>query len=274
VPGAQGFVGAFPLTLHADLPAAEVLGLRTPLAAGNVSSFADRWALIESDTLPVFLRLVDEHPGEVRDEVRRPLAERVDRWRLAYRLPSLVWRGLTGWRLRVERAQPTEAAAAAAVDEEPAPVTIDLSSEESAAESARAGAAAPAGVVLATSAAEGAPLVIRLPGGASPEFGARLAAFGPGTSPDDLSRLVVKLPSVEEAELAARCAEICGELGIGPHAPLPGAVEMRDANEAYRALVVARGTLADWCDVEVQVEHHLDEERAVIDLLFAWRVEA
>ena len=67
---------------------ASAVGLRTPLAAGNVAGFADRWALIDSDTLPTFLRLLDRPAEDLRAELETPVGERVGRWRTARRLPG------------------------------------------------------------------------------------------------------------------------------------------------------------------------------------------
>ena len=276
VPGARSFVGAYPLVLRGPLPDGEEVGLRTPLAAGNVATFADRWALIDTDTLPTFLRLLDQHPDTVDEAVRTPPAERARQWRIARRAPTLLWTGLTTWRLGVERATPQalpDAPAAAsseraeAIGVAPAEQRVVLDLTTQAAWRSAAVAAAPrAGAVLQASDAAGDPLLVRLPGETALAVSARLVLFGPART-DGRPQLVVKLPSVELDELAGQLDLVISQLGLRQPSAPPPAEQIRTADEAYRALVLSQRRLTPWCLVEVQVEHHLDEARGVIDVL-------
>ena len=48
--------------------------MRTPLADGNIAVFANRWKLIDDDTLPDYLAFVRDHAGEARALVATPVS--------------------------------------------------------------------------------------------------------------------------------------------------------------------------------------------------------
>ena len=102
--------------------------MRTPLADGNLAVFADRWKLIETDTLPDYLAFVHDHPDEARALVETPVSVRAARYRVLRRIPALA-AALARWRMSVRLAAhqpPTRAAAAG-------PTVIDLTRPLSAA---------------------------------------------------------------------------------------------------------------------------------------------
>ena len=55
VPGAHSFPEQYPRAFAMRLPRAAI-SVRTPLANGNIAMFANRWKLIDDDTLPIILR--------------------------------------------------------------------------------------------------------------------------------------------------------------------------------------------------------------------------
>jgi hypothetical protein len=73
--------------------------------------FADRWQLIERDTLPAYQRLIPDETAELRELIERPIPERTRRFRLARRTGALAWTLLTHWRLRIEAAVASPVAA-------------------------------------------------------------------------------------------------------------------------------------------------------------------
>jgi hypothetical protein len=71
--------------------------VRTPLADGNIAVFANRWKLIDDDTLPDYLAFVRDHAGEARALVATPISQRMTRYRLLALAGRLVAAALTRW---------------------------------------------------------------------------------------------------------------------------------------------------------------------------------
>jgi hypothetical protein len=110
IPGASGYADVFPINaevrastdgglggwLRDALLPVEVeaaVGTATPLPDGNVADFDDRWALIEEDTLPAYVELLEQHPDEAASILSTPVADRVDEWRIVHRIDDIV----TNW---------------------------------------------------------------------------------------------------------------------------------------------------------------------------------
>ena len=110
IPGAESFSEVFPINAEvrggtddgffgpirdALLPVeAEVaVGTATPLPDGNVANFDDRWALIEQDTLPAYVDLVENHPEQAAEILSTPVADRVEEWRIVHRIDDIA----TNW---------------------------------------------------------------------------------------------------------------------------------------------------------------------------------
>ncbi|MGJ9414330.1 hypothetical protein ACHAAC_16630 [Aeromicrobium sp. CF4.19] len=60
------------------------------LPQGNISDFDTRWGLIEDDTLPVFLDLVENDPDQVEDILSESVRDRIDENRLDERWPDIL----------------------------------------------------------------------------------------------------------------------------------------------------------------------------------------
>ena len=110
IPGASGYAEVFPINaevrastdgglggwLRDALLPVEVeaaVGTATPLPDGNVADFDDRWALIEEDTLPAYVELLEQHPDEAASILSTPVADRVESWRIVHRIDDIV----TNW---------------------------------------------------------------------------------------------------------------------------------------------------------------------------------
>src|SRR5262249_52773647 len=65
VPGAHSYPERYPLTIATRLPRGQV-SARTPLADGNIAVFANRWQLIDVDTLPHYVALIRDDPEQAR----------------------------------------------------------------------------------------------------------------------------------------------------------------------------------------------------------------
>ncbi len=262
VPGAKSYGDVFPLTLVAPLWGTARLALRTPLAAGNLALFTNRWMLIEENTLPVYQRLIAEHVAEVRALIERPVARRAGRFRLVRRGGSIVLELVTDWRLGLE----SRSDVPLANGEE---VHVDLTKPPTRADAAlgdrdsriwtnlqrrpfRVSVALPAGRTFSVEAV----LVVLL----SPE---------PATDP---TRLTVKLPAMDLDGVQAVLADLAGEWGldeaeIGAWAARAAAVTT--ASHAYSTRVFAAQPVG-FVRLEFQLEHHVERDGYVLDALFSW----
>src|SRR5262249_1406880 len=130
VPGAKGYTAVFPLTLAAAVPGGAVT-VRTPLADGNIAVFANRWRLIEEDTVPAFRRFITVDPAAAPSLLPTPMAKRVGRFRPLRRLAIIEVALLTHWRIRF-KGRPVTPSRLGVSRTTPAPVatggdvTIDL----------------------------------------------------------------------------------------------------------------------------------------------------
>src|SRR5262249_39407601 len=76
VPGAHSYPERYPLTIATRLPRGQV-SARTPLADGNIAVFANRWQLIDVDTLPHYVALIRDDPEQARAVVATPIGVRL-----------------------------------------------------------------------------------------------------------------------------------------------------------------------------------------------------
>jgi hypothetical protein len=115
VPGGKGYPERYPLTLGLGR-----LRLRTPLANGNIAIFANRWQLIEDDTLPAYRVFVRDHPAEARELMGTSVARRALPFRVLARAGLILRAAVTRWGIVEERpVKPLSAARTGAT-------TIDL----------------------------------------------------------------------------------------------------------------------------------------------------
>ena len=105
VPRARSFPQRYPLRIDARLPPIAI-SARTPLAGGNIALFADRWKLIDADTLPAYLAFIRDHPERARALVATPLSQRVTGYRLLARAGQLAAGALTRWDVDLRAAPP------------------------------------------------------------------------------------------------------------------------------------------------------------------------
>lgn len=114
IPGAVTYAEIDPLQVRVPTPGPRNLGIPftpwqtdnplqgdvvvdTPLAAGNVAQFEDRWRLIEEDTLPAYQRLLAEDPDLVEALLRADVGTRVDDYRLTSRVDDILHDLVTNW---------------------------------------------------------------------------------------------------------------------------------------------------------------------------------
>ncbi len=100
VPGAHSYPERYPLTFAAWFPRGAIRA-QTPLADGNIAIFANRWQLIDDDTLPSYLAFVRDHPEQAHDLVATPIRTRMARYRLLARIRGIAAAALTRWHVDV-----------------------------------------------------------------------------------------------------------------------------------------------------------------------------
>jgi hypothetical protein len=252
VPGAKGYSDVFPYTLSAPISRRARLALRTPLAAGDLAFFPNRWGLIETDTLPTYVRLISERAGEARSLIERPIAERTPSFRLLRRSDRIALAALTHWRLGVE---PT----AEAVSDE-RKVVVDL----------RTPPREPR--VWEHPGRRPFKLSVLLPHRRTFSTDAVLAVLLAATADGPPTRLSIKLPPLDLAETEARLRRLAGRWELDESeidAWAQRAAAATTATHAYSTRVFSGQPIGAVCP-EVQVEHHLDDDTYVVDVLFSW----
>jgi hypothetical protein len=273
VPGAHSYPERYPLRVDARLPRIAI-STRTPLADGNIAVFADRWRLIDADTLPAYLALLRDRPGQARAIVATPLSQRVTGYRLLARAGQLAAAAVTRWDVDVHAVPSRPRAPSAGAGSPGRAAAIDLAgapTRESAGFAAGAGSRvwmnprrAPFGVT------------VTLPGGRVYRAQAEMAVMLSSARAGNPDRLVVQLPP---ADLAA-AAQLIGEYAAWWDFPA-------SAVAAWRTVAARRApgdrhysthvfTPADvgFVHLEFQVSHHVRERDFVVTALFSWQGQA
>jgi hypothetical protein len=198
IPDARPYAKVFPVTVCVRL-GKRSLELRTPFPAGNIAIFADRWALIERDTLPAYDQLLARDPGGALRMIAKPVAERAGHFRLLRRIGYLIYGLATDWRLRLGPPTATSIQVIRTRGGSP-PITIDLT--------------APPGEVYAWSAPEATfPLTVALPTGLQFHEDVQSAALVASSEGAPPMQLVVKLAASTRDEAQANLMRLANELG-------------------------------------------------------------
>jgi len=290
VPGAHSYPERYPLRVTALLPRITI-STRTPLANGNIAVFADRWRLIDADTLPSYRALLRDHPDRARAIVATPLSQRVNAYRLLARAGQLAVAAATRWDVDV-RAAPPGARTTGAQAERPeraAVTAIDLASaptRESAGFAAGAGSRVwmnPRHAPFAVS--------VTLPGGRAYRAEAEMAVMlspARGGSPDDgdpddgspddgsPDRLTVRLPPAGLAATAQLLGEYAAQWGFPASAVAAwrGSAARRAPGDRHYGTHVFTPADAGSVHLEFQVSHHVRERDYVVTALFSWPARA
>jgi len=252
VPDAKGYRDVFPYTLSAPISRRSRLVLRTPLAAGNLASFTNRWSLIETDTLPAYIRLIAGGASGARALIAVPVAQRMASFRLLRRLGRIVLAAVRHWRLGIE---PARAAVSGSMD-----AVVDLRTTPT--ESRTWGDLQRQLFKIS----------VLLPGRRTLSTDTVLAVLLGAAADDPPSRLSIKLPSSDLADAKRRLERFALEWQLDASeiaAWAQRAAAATTTSHAYSTRVFAAQPIG-FVRLEVQVEHHLDDDSYVLDLLFSW----
>ena len=256
VPEAKGYRDVFPYTLMAPIWRRTRVALRTPLAAGNLAFFTNRWSLIETDTLPAYVRLISGRASEVRTLIELPVAQRMQRFRLLRRCGRIALAAVTDWRLGIE---PAARAVTRAMD-----VVVDLRTLPR------------EGGIWGDLQRRPFKVSVLLPGGRTFSTDAVVAVLFGIAADRPPSRLSIKLPTGDLADTTRQleCFAKVWQLDESEIAAWSQrAAAATSASHAYSTRVFAAQPI-DFVQLEVQVEHHLDDDSFVLDLLFSWPLKS
>jgi hypothetical protein len=280
VPGARSFPERYPFTLVARLPQATI-SVRTPLANGNIAVFANRWKLIEDDTLPEYLMFVRDHADEARKLAGTPVSQRAIPQELRTRAGRLVAAALLRWDVDV-RAGRAGAGAPAVLPRKPllAALTedrsIDLTSPPTR-ESAGFDADADSRVWMNPN-RRPFDLRVLLPGGRVYRTRAAEAAMLSSAPAGDPDRLLVQPPAAGlDADATERLiAQYAAEWGFPADAATGWrtGVERRVRSDRNYSTHVFTPDDVGFVHLEFQVSHHVSEGTFVVSTLFSWTAPA
>jgi hypothetical protein len=274
VPGAHSFPERYPRTFVAPLPGAAI-SVRTPLADGNIAVFADRWKLIDDDTLPEFLAYIHSHPDEARAQVSVPVSLRATRYGLAVQVGRLAAAALTRWDIDIAAAPASPPklqlrSTKASLPAEDGDTRIDLThppTRES------VGIADTDNRVWMHAHHQPFDVEVALPGGRVYRGRAEKAVLLSSTRGAAPDRLAVQLPLTDPAATERMIAEYATDWGYPASAVdawRAAAQQGPSSSDRYYSTQVFTADAVGFVQLEVQVSHHVDEGGCVIVLLFSW----
>jgi hypothetical protein len=278
VPGAHSFPERFPITLVASLTPATV-SLRTPLANGNIAVFANRWKLIEDDTLPEYLAFVRDRADQARSMAGTPVSERAIRQRLFTRAGRLVAAALTRWDVDVSAGRagaPTLPPGKPLLAAETTQLQVDLTTPP-ARESAYLAEDTDSRVWMNPNRWP-FDITVLLPGGREFRTRAAEAVMLNSTPAGDPDRLMVQPPAAGlDADATQRLlAQYAADWGF-PADAVAGwrtGVERRVRSDRHYSTHVFTPDDVGFVHLEFQVSHHVREGTFVVSALFSWTARA
>lgn len=275
IPGVHSFPERFPFALVARLPRA-VISVRTPLANGNIAVFANRWKLIEDDTLPRYLTFIREHADEARKLAGTPVSERAIGRRLLDRAGRLIAGAVTRWDVDVSAGgaggvsaiPPTKPLTEALTEDR----TIDLTRPPSR-DSAGFDADADSRVWMNPNRRPFG-ISVLLPDGRMYRTQAAEAVMLSSTPVSDPDRLMVQPPAAGlDADATQRLiAEYAAEWGFPVEAATDwrAGVDRRVGSDRSYSTHVFTPDDVGFVHLEFQVSHHVTEGTFVVSTLFSW----
>jgi hypothetical protein len=278
VPHALSYPRRYPLRVDTRLSQIAI-STRTPLADGNLAIFADRWKLIETNTLPAYLGVLRNEPWRACCILHKSLKERAKSYRLRDRAGDLVLGALTHWELEL-RAAPfwplTPSARAARRPLQVSAKEIDLCSVPS-----RQAADFPVGAdsqIWMNPHRTLFDLTVKLPQEREYHARAELAVMLSSTIGGNPDRLTVQLPPESLDATVRRLGDYARAWGFPPNAVAAWrsqAVHRRSGDRFYGTHVFRAADIGA-IRLEFQVAHHVArgeherERECVVTALFSW----
>jgi hypothetical protein len=273
VPGAHSFPERYPRTFAAQLPGVAI-SVRTPLADGNIAVFADRWKLIDSDTLPDFLTFIHRHPEQARALVSVPVSSRAARYRLM-RMSRLATSTLARWNVDIAPATTARPRLAIRSTERPSPpddgdTRIDLTSPPTR-DSLNIAADTDSRIWMNAN-QQPFDLALALPGGRVYRARAQKAVLISSTRGAAPDRLAVQLPSTGLDATEQTIIEYANDWRFPADAVdrWRAAAEHHASGDQEYSTHVFTADDVGFVHLEVQVSHHMHAGDFVVVTLFSW----
>ena len=263
VPGAKRYSDVFPLTLIAPILGASSRRVADPTRLGQPCVLHKPLEADRSRHAPCVPTANSDKAAEARRLIKRPIGQRVERFRMLRRGGRIVLGFLTNWRLGLEetRAAPVVAGEDVTLDLRMPPTRVD------------AGLADASDTRIWTNPRRRPFRVsVLLPGGRVFSTDAVLAVLSSAEPGGDPRRLTVKLPATDLLGARQTLTRLApewqlNEADIAAWAARADAVTM--ASHAYSTRVFG-APAAGLVLPEVQVEHHIEQDAYVVDALFSW----
>jgi hypothetical protein len=281
VPGAHAFPEQYPLTFVMRLPPAAI-SVRTPLANGNIAMFANRWKLIDDDTLPDYLALVRDHVDEVRKLVESPVSQRASRYRLLGRIGRLAAAALMRWEFAVSGAQADGTGAFAAWPAKPllaaeaGDSVIGINLTHPPTRGSHSFATDTDSQVWMNPDRRPFDIAVALPGGGVYHAQAAMAIMLSSMHAGDPDRLIVQLKSLDAPDAGRLIARYATEWGFPADAVADwrAGAERRVSSDRHYSTHVFTPDDVGFVHLEFQVSHHVREKTFVVAALFSWEGHA
>lgn len=274
VPQARSYPERYPLTIVVSLPIARV-SLGTPLADGDIAIFANRWTLIDRDTLPAYIAFIGERTQQARELVSSSVGKRMQQYRIIRRLGRLLAVAFTHWRLeaawarptwRVLRTRPTKPVAYAAVQtllvdlsrQTPTRASLELDDRDSR--------------VWMNKDRTPFSLTVTLPSGRSWQASAEMALVLADPDGGEPNRLAAQLGSVDAKQAEEVLVRYADEWGLSRREIADWLAEESHVLPSDReyGTRVFRARPDGSVQLELEVAHHVRDGRFALTALFSW----
>jgi hypothetical protein len=271
VPGARSMAEVFPVVFPPQSVPAPIR-ITTPLPDGNVAHFADRWRLIEADTLPAYLKFVSGDLTEALKSALVPVATRAEKYRLDIQAGPLLFGLLTRWGIRRGSALTLDAPGgwrSTVVRREP--VVLDLHTKPSA---HKLGLEATRRNLIWTAPGRRPFKVeVDLPAGRVYKADAEMVAATSFPASGPTNHITVRLPPLD-LDAAEECLrQYAVAWGIDPNEVSnwkTGAAGLGSSTDRAHSTQVFRPAPVDFVRPEFEVAHHVGDKFFVISALFSW----
>jgi hypothetical protein len=272
VPEARSMAEVFPVVFPPQWVPAPIR-ITTPLPDGNVAHFADRWRLIEADTLPAYLKYVRGDLNEALKSALVPVAERAKRYRLDIQACPLMLGLLTRWGISRGSARTADAPGgwmSTLVRREP--VVLDVRTKSSA--SALGLQAARRNLIWTAPGRRPFKVEVDLPAGRVYKANAEMVAATSFPASGPTNHISVRLPPTdlnETEKYLGQYAVVWGFKATDVAKWKNNAVALANSSHRAHSTQVFRPTAPlDFVRPEFEVAHHVGDKFFVISALFSW----
>ncbi|HTX07043.1 MAG TPA: hypothetical protein VME22_00445 [Solirubrobacteraceae bacterium] len=271
VPEAHSMAEVFPVVFPPKrIPAP--IRITTPLPDGNVAHFADRWRLIEADTLPAYLKYVCDEKDAALKSALVPVAERAKQYRLDITARPLILGLLTRWGIRTGSGPSADALGGWSSTEVGAePVVLNLRTKSSARTLGLA--AERRNLVWTAPGRRPFKVEVDLPTGRVYTADAEMVAATSFPAPGPPNHLSVRLAPMDLEAAEACLGQYATAWGVAPNEIAKwqsSAAGLASSTHRAHSTQVFRPAPVDFVRLEFEVAHHVGDKFFVISALFSW----